>query len=957
MLPRPRALAAVGSPHLRRPLTLCSAGCQAAAPAEWRWRALSTSNASRAAAGSAARNGHDLYAVMGIPRTASSAQIKQAFYVQAKLLHPDAAGQQGPRAASDDRTPVGAANFIRLVLAYETLSDPRRRAAYDAQLRGGASPWTTPGRSAEGASTGTGRASDEETDGSWGSSEPFWRRWRSYDSRDSTNARASGHGDGTATEGNGGGSGVVGEDDWDDERGRRPGDEAKPLGGYPGIARRARRHGDRSMWAALQRVRDGPAFLGAADDFPYAFELDERNDPGASGDIVQMTVGSTYLGRVRGVGWEQLASGHEAAAPAGIPGRAGLAAALLATAREQSNASDVADNRVAPGASEATRAAEVSSAAGGVAGFVASFQEAADGFMASLVGGAPGRRIDQPAIASTAGARADEAAGGGRGASERRHGTPGSAGSMRATAGDHRGKLSPPMPDALHIEGRYQYLEFQYQGRPVASAVMYGDGGVAGGAWQAAAADASAAGGGVEDEDYETRNYLTIYEHNEDGSRGQPLAHVLGAQGVGPLHFRRVVACGLVSPAAARAARAGGYSGGDATPSSAAAAAGAVPAPANQPVAAAAGARLPLDPADGSAPVPALREAPLPPADFAATGPHNTEARLRSAVYEVALNEYAEGVWRKHTVRLVGRAQAKAAAREASEGHMGNAAADASSASVAAHNGLSGAAAGAASDASPDDDLGARLCSPRLRRLSDPPPGLPQLDPSGGLSLAAAEAQAASAEHAALWNSSHAWKRHSEVGPDGQVPTFSVRASRFATWQHGPARGRAAAEDRPDDGNGGAAAGQSGSGAGTTTGSRPAAPAHDPLWVHPGCATHTLVGWHTPGVAHQRWLRNVDGAVEASGTRVRLPDARFWMWEPRSQAHQRGGFYFECAKRGAREAALHPAVYVLVAAASTLEQELARAASERAGWRRGVAALRDAVAARAGPPTSAGKRG
>jgi hypothetical protein len=90
-------------------------------------------------------------------------------------------------------------------------------------------------------------------------------------------------------------------------------------------------------------------------------------------------------------------------------------------------------------------------------------------------------------------------------------------------------------------------------------------------------------------------------------------------------------------------------------------------------------------------------------------------------------------------------------------------------------------------------------------------------------------------------------------------------------------------------------------------------------------------------------MRNRDGALEAAGTRVRLPDARFWLWEPRSQAHQRGGFYFECAKRGEREAALHPAVYVLVAAAQTLEQEVARAASEQRGWRRGMAALRDAV--------------
>lgn len=60
------------------------------------------------------------YRELGVQRTASAEEIRQAFRERAKLVHPD---QGGPE---DD------SRFKRLAEAYETLKDPRRRLQYDA---------------------------------------------------------------------------------------------------------------------------------------------------------------------------------------------------------------------------------------------------------------------------------------------------------------------------------------------------------------------------------------------------------------------------------------------------------------------------------------------------------------------------------------------------------------------------------------------------------------------------------------------------------------------------------------------------------------------------------------------------------------------------------------------------------------------------------------------------------
>ena len=62
------------------------------------------------------------YRELGVHRTASPHEIRQAFRERAKVLHPD----QGEPGEDDSR-------FKRLAEAYETLKDPRRRLQYDAE--------------------------------------------------------------------------------------------------------------------------------------------------------------------------------------------------------------------------------------------------------------------------------------------------------------------------------------------------------------------------------------------------------------------------------------------------------------------------------------------------------------------------------------------------------------------------------------------------------------------------------------------------------------------------------------------------------------------------------------------------------------------------------------------------------------------------------------------------------
>uniref|UniRef100_UPI000ADBA600 J domain-containing protein n=1 Tax=Janibacter corallicola TaxID=415212 RepID=UPI000ADBA600 len=74
----------------------------------------------------------DWYEVLGVATTADATIIKAAYRARAKNLHPDSAH------ATDQQ------EFARINRAYEILSDPARRAAYDAERERQAASQTTP---------------------------------------------------------------------------------------------------------------------------------------------------------------------------------------------------------------------------------------------------------------------------------------------------------------------------------------------------------------------------------------------------------------------------------------------------------------------------------------------------------------------------------------------------------------------------------------------------------------------------------------------------------------------------------------------------------------------------------------------------------------------------------------------------------------------------------------------
>ncbi|KAK3231810.1 hypothetical protein Dsin_003691 [Dipteronia sinensis] len=104
-----------------------------------------------------------LYEVLGIQICATCQEIKAAYRRLARVLHPDVAAATGQ---NDDNT---AFEFMKVHEAYETLSDPDKRADYDMSLfmrrRPVSSPFAMSTSSASGFSGYTRRS--WETDQCW----------------------------------------------------------------------------------------------------------------------------------------------------------------------------------------------------------------------------------------------------------------------------------------------------------------------------------------------------------------------------------------------------------------------------------------------------------------------------------------------------------------------------------------------------------------------------------------------------------------------------------------------------------------------------------------------------------------------------------------------------------------------------------------------------------------------
>lgn len=105
----------------------------------------------------------DHYAVLGVDDDASQSDIKQAFRERALECHPDRAAEGQKEEAKNE--------FLRVRRAFDVLSDPKQRAAYDANGR------RESGQGASGSASSNGRAAPGPR------SQSFKEQWRANQSK------------------------------------------------------------------------------------------------------------------------------------------------------------------------------------------------------------------------------------------------------------------------------------------------------------------------------------------------------------------------------------------------------------------------------------------------------------------------------------------------------------------------------------------------------------------------------------------------------------------------------------------------------------------------------------------------------------------------------------------------------------------------------------------------------